>query len=67
MPASAHAATLLDDDFMTVHILKVIMKTNLEVQRSLAGEISLVPSQGYYNVWTGLSLKLFNPILCPNK
>lgn len=43
------------------------LNTNLEVQCSLVCEISLVPSQSYYNIWTGLSLKLFNPVLCPYK
>lgn len=42
-------------------------RTNLEVQSSLARQVRLVPSQGYYNIWTGLSLKLFDPVLRPNK
>lgn len=41
--------------------------TNLEVECSLISKVSLVPCQGYYNVWTGLSLKLFNPVFCPYK
>lgn len=44
-----------------------LKNTNLEVQCSLVCEISLVPSQSYYNIWTGLSLKLFNPVLRPYK
>ncbi len=46
---------------------KDLKDTNLEVQCSLVCEISLVPSQSYYNIWTGLSLKLFNPVLRPYK
>lgn len=43
--------------------MKELKRTNLEVQSSLVCQISLVPRQGYYNIRTGLSLKLFNPIL----
>ncbi len=48
-------------------INKDLKNTHLEVQCSLVCEISLVPSQSYYNIWTGLSLKLFNPVLRPYK
>lgn len=48
-------------------INKDLKNTNLEVQCSLVCKISLVPSQSYYNIWTGLSLKLFNPVLRPHK
>lgn len=41
--------------------------TYLEVQCSLVCKVSFVPSQSYYNIWTGLSLKLFNPVLRPHK
>lgn len=42
-------------------------ETDLEVQCSLVGQISLVPGQSYYNVRTGLSLELFHPVLRPHK
>lgn len=72
MLAPTDTNTTSSNDFpASVYILllikKDLRKTNLEVQCSLVCEIGLVPSQGYYNVWTGLSLKLFNPVLRPYK
>lgn len=41
--------------------------TNLKIQCSFVCKVSFVPSQRYYNIWTGLSLKLLNPVLCSCK
>lgn len=60
-----HIQQLVCEDFLLTD--KDWQKTNLEVQRSLVCQISLVPSQSYYNIWTGLSLKLFHPVLRPHK
>lgn len=53
-----HPSIFINDD---------VERAYLKVQCSLVCEVGLVPSQRYYNIWTGLSLKLFNPVLRPHK
>ncbi|CAG6013839.1 unnamed protein product [Menidia menidia] len=62
METSAKTSMNVNEIFMAIG-----KQTDLEVQSSLVCEVGLVPRQRYYDVWAGLSLKLFNPVLRPDK